>query len=156
MKSYQFAPLALLSLLALSLVAEAHPGGGMKRGFGGPGAGFPGKMLERMSEHLDLDETQRQSVENILEASKPEFEALRDRFKANREALQALDPAGASYSVNLEAAAAENGRLATEATLLRSRVRTEINAVLTEEQREKLARSKARFRDAFKRRGESS
>ena len=155
MKSYQFAPLALLSLLALSLVAEAHPGG-MKRGFGGPGAGFPDKMLERMSEHLDLDETQRQSVENILEASKPEFEALRDRFTANREALQALDPADASYSVNLEAAAAENGRLATEATLLRSRVRTEINAVLTEEQREKLARSKARFRDAFERRGESS
>lgn len=156
MKSYQFAPLALLSLLALSLVAEAHPGSGVKRSFGGPGAGFPGKMLERMSEHLDLDETQRQSVENILEASKPEFEALRDRFKANRAALQALDPADASYSVNLEAAAAENGQLATEATLLRSRVRTEINAVLTEEQREKLARSKARFRDAFERRGESS
>ena len=155
MKAYKFAPVALLSLLALSLVADAHPAGGLKRGFGGPGAGFPGAMLEHMTEHLDLDETQRQSVQNILEASKPEFEALRERFKANREVLRALDPADAAYAVDLEAAAAENGRLATEATLMHSRVRAEIDAVLTEEQREKLARSKARFRDAFERRSES-
>ena len=156
MKSYQFIPAALLSLLALSLVAEAHPGGGPKRGFGGPGPGFPDAKLERMTRNLDLDETQRQSVQNILDAAKPEFEALRESFKANRETLRTLDPADASYSVDLEAAAAENGRLATEATLLRSRVRTEIDAVLTEEQREKFARGKARFRDAFERRCERS
>lgn len=156
MKSHKFVPAALLSLLALSLVAEAHPGGGMKRGFGGPGAGFPDEMLERMAEHLDLDETQRQSVQNIVAAAKPEFEALRERFKANREALRALDPADASYSVDLEAAAAENGRLATEATLLRSRVRAEIDTVLTEEQREQLALRKERFRDTFERRREGS
>ena len=40
-----------------------------------------------MAERLDLDDTQRQEIENILLAAKPEFEALRDRVKAEVEAV---------------------------------------------------------------------
>jgi len=149
MKTYTIVPVALLSLLAVSLVAAAEPGGA-QRAYGGPGVGMPfaGRMLDRMAERLELDDTQRQTIENVVSAAKPEFDALRDSFRANRETLAALDPADPEYSVDLEAAARENGRLAAEATLLHSRVRAEIDAVLTEEQRAEFERSKARFADA--------
>ena len=145
---------AMTMSLALASVAVAGPGDGPRGGFGGPGFDFPrpALMLEHMADHLDLDETQRQEIGNILEAAKPEFEVLREAALANREALDALDPAMASYSADLDAIAAENGRLATEGTLLAVRVRSEIHAVLTDEQLAKLERGKERLRGAMQHR----
>jgi Spy/CpxP family protein refolding chaperone len=92
----------------------------------------------RMLDRLDLDDTQRQTVDNIFEAAKPEFDALRERKQSNRTALADLDPADASYAIDLEAAATEKGQLAKEMTLLFARVHNDVNAVLTEDQRAKL------------------
>jgi Spy/CpxP family protein refolding chaperone len=141
-------------LLAFTSSAVAGPGDGARAGFGGPGFDFPrpALMLEHMADHLDLDEIQRQEVSNILEAAKPEFQVLREAARANREALDALDPATANYSADLDAIAAENGRLATEGTLLAVRVRGEVHAVLTDEQIAKLERGKERLRGAIEQR----
>lgn len=95
----------LLSLLAFASSSNAEPG--PRDAFAGPAV-----MTERMAERLGLDEAQRQSISNILEAAKPEFDALR----AAREELA-------------------------------TRVRTEIDAVLTEEQRAELDKLKQRGRD---------
>lgn len=150
MKIHTVALLALVSIAVFSASAQAGPGGmpGMMFG-GGPG---PGMMLEHMADHLDLDDAQRESVRNILEAARPEIESLREQFRANREALEALDTSDPAYSAELDNIAISNGQLATEGTLLFTRVRTEIHAVLTDDQREKLARSKQRMRKAFERR----
>lgn len=154
MKIHTIALLALVSIAAFSANAQAGPGGmpGMMFG-GGPG---PGMMLEHMADHLDLDDAQRESVRNILEAARPEIEALREQFRANREALETLDTSDPAYSAELNNIAISNGQLATEGTLLFTRIRTEIHAVLTDEQREKLARSKQRMRKAFERRSQRS
>ena len=153
MKMYTVMLLAVVSTLALSTSANAEFGGG-PRGLFGPGAGFPGPgmMFEHIAEHLDLDETQRASVQNILEAARPELEALREQARSNREALMALDASDAAYSTEVNDIAISNGQLATEGTLLATRIRGEINAVLTDEQREKLARGKERMRKAAERR----
>lgn len=154
MKMHTIALLALVSMAAFSTSAQAGPHGmpGMMFG-GGPG---PGLMLEHMADHLDLDDAQRDSVRNILEAARPEIEALRDQFGANRDALEALDTSDPAYSAELNNIATSNGQLATEGTLLFTRIRTEIHAVLTDEQLEKLARSKERMRQAFHRRMQRS
>ena len=154
MKIHTIAMLALVSMTAFSAAAQAGPGGmpGMMFG-GGPG---PGMMLEHMADHLDLDNAQRESVHNILEAARPEIEALRAQFRANREALEALDASDPAYSSELNSIAISNGQLATEGTLLFTRIRTEVHAVLTDEQLEKLARSKQRMREAFERRSQRS
>ena len=73
---------ALVSFLAFASSAVAERGDHRGLHFGGPAF-----MLERMADRLDLDETQRQQIENILMAAKPEFEALRDRVKAEVEAV---------------------------------------------------------------------
>ena len=151
MRVHAIVLLAALSMAAVSTPAEAGRGGGL--GFPGGGAFHdPDLMVERMADHLDLDDTQRAQVLNIMEAAKPEFEALREQMRANREALASLDAQDPGYSAQLNDIAMSNGQLATDGTLLFSRVRSEVNAVLTEEQREKLARSKNRMRKAFERR----
>lgn len=154
MRVHTIVLLAALSMAAVSAPAVADRGG--PPGFPGGGAfRDPGLMIEHMADHLDLDETQRAQVQNIMEAAKPEFEALREQKRANREALSSLDALDPGYSAQLNDIAVSNGQLATDGTLLFSRVRSEINAVLTEEQREKLARGKDRMRKAFERRARS-
>lgn len=148
--------LAALSAAAFSTTALAHRGGGAPGFFGGgPEGAFPGPglMIEHMAEHLDLDDTQREQVQNIVEAARPEIESLREQLRANREALVALEAGDPAYSTQLNDIAVSNGQLATEGTLLFTRVRSEVHAVLTEEQREKLARGKERMRQAFEHKG---
>ena len=119
MKMYTVMLLAVVSTLALSTSANAEFGGG-PRGLFGPGAGFPGPelMFEHIADHLELDDTQRESVQNILEAAKPELEALRDQARSNREALMALDTSDAAYSADVNNIAISNGHYAVGKYLL--------------------------------------
>jgi len=139
---------AALSTAAFAIAGEGRPGPG--RHFGGPGFGMsePGMMIERMAERLDLDDSQRESVNNIVSAAKPEIDALREKARANREALRTLD-AGDPEVQNI---AISNGELATEGTLLFTRIRGEIDAVLTDEQRAKLAEAKENRKERSERR----
>lgn len=154
MKTFSAVLLAAVLTLALSASALADFGGGPRGGFGpgGLGLGGPEMMIERMAEHmadrLDLDDTQRATVRNILEAARPEFQALREQARANREALRALDAGDPAVND----IAISNGELATQGTLLAHRVRNEVRAVLTDEQLERLERARDRMRDAAERR----
>lgn len=148
MKTYKTALLALLTsgLLATSVYADSNDRKGPRdRQFGGPGFGLPHAAMisDRMAERLGLDETQRERVDNIMSAASPEMEALREKVKLNHEALRALG-AGDPEVQNI---ALSNGELATEATLLFARVRGELDAVLTDEQRATLAELKDRRKD---------
>ena len=111
---------------------------GGRHGMSGGGFGAAGHFSEKMADRLELDEAQRQAVQNIQLASEPEVTALRERVQSNREQMKALnsnDPNDPNRSALLNDIAIEKGQLATEATLLFDRVRNEISAVLTDEQR---------------------
>lgn len=141
-----FTALLVSTLAVAGLASNAHAGPGFGPGPFPGGPGDPALMLEHMADHLDLTDEQRINVENILQAAKPEIEAIRDQAKANRETIQALDPADPAYDVELNNIAASNGELATTGTLLAVRVRNEVHAVLTEEQIAKLERGKERMK----------
>ena len=143
-----FVSVAVLSTIAYAGAGEGRPGPG--RHFGGHGFGMPdpGMMIGRMAEHLELDDTQRENVQNIVDAAKPEVEALREQFRNNHEALQALD----SGDPEIQNIALSNGQLATEGTLLFSRIRGEIHAVLTDEQLAKAAEFKEQRKERDERR----
>ena len=146
--------LSAVAIAGLAGAVYAAPGFGPEPFPGGPGN--PALMLEHMADHLDLDDAQRDAVNNILEAAKPEVQALREKVRSNREALEALDVNDAAYSAELNNIAISNGELATEATLLFTRIRTEVHAVLTDEQIAKLERGKERMKRRFKERRRSS
>ncbi len=151
MKNTPYVVLVAVLIAAFSINAYANPRG---HGFGGPGFGFPDPtlMIEHMADHLDLDDAQRATIGNILEAVRPEAEALREQFRANREALHALDTSDPAYETTLNNLAMSQGQLATEGILLATRIRTEIRAVLTDEQAEKLERGKERMKKRIQRR----
>ncbi|MDG2375132.1 MAG: Spy/CpxP family protein refolding chaperone [Woeseiaceae bacterium] len=111
----------------------------------GPAFGDPAMMIERMASQLDLAETQRQSLSNIMEAARPEFAALREAARENREAVHALDVDDADYGAALQNLAARSGEHAAELTLLTGRVRSEVAAILTAEQRATLETRKSRI-----------
>lgn len=98
-----------------------------------------GPDVGRMIEHLELDEEQSRIVMNIMEASKPEFESLRQRSRANHEATRSLDVSDAEFGAKLQSLAIENGQLTTEMTILQGRVRADVHGVLTPDQQRKLA-----------------
>ena len=140
---------------------DARHGAEHRGRHGGRRAGAsPLKMIERVSRRLDLDETQRQSVDNIIEAARPEFSALRKRASDSRRAMMALEPSDPDYSAKLSNLATEIGDAAAEGVRLFGRVRAEFDAELTDEQRAELAELKeegqARFRRWRGRRGASS
>ena len=156
MKLHVLVIVAMLTVSVAGSVALAESSEGWehgKRGMQGSregGFGDPARMVEKMSQHLALDDVQRQSVQNILDAAKPEMDAMRERKQAVRENKQALESADdASRSALVSQIAVEEGQLVTEGCLLRDRVHTDISAVLNEEQRAKLAE----FRDHRGKRG---
>jgi len=145
MKRNKLVLLALVSSAVLATGAYADFDGKKGRGdrqFGGPGFGMPNPNMitGRLAEKLDLDDTQRDSVENIMDAAKPEIKALREQLRANHDALKTLS----ADDPEVQNIALSNGTLATEGTLLFVRVRGEIDAVLTDEQRAQLAELKER------------
>jgi protein CpxP len=125
----------LLVMTSGAAIAQEFDGSPAMRG----GYGHPQRMLEHLSRRLDLDETQQQAVKNIVEAATPEMDALRDRARKNRDAVRDLVVSDPDYDAKLSNLARENGELATIATLLHGRLRAEIDALLSPEQRETLA-----------------
>lgn len=152
MKSLSYIFLVAIFALAAAVNVHADPG---SPGFGmGPGFGVadPELMIEHMADHLDLDDSQRASIQRTLEAVRPQAEALREKVQSNREALHALETSDPAYETTLNNLALSQGQLATEATLLAARVRSEIGEVLTDEQRAKLERGRSRMKTSFGRR----
>ena len=98
----------------------------------------PEQMIEMLTRRLELDETQTEQARNIVSAAKPEFDALREKGAANREAMRNLDVDDADYGVKLQNLSAESGELMAASSELRGRMRAEIHAILTPEQREEL------------------
>jgi Spy/CpxP family protein refolding chaperone len=107
----------------------------------------PERMARMMTRRLDLDEAQAEQVGNIIAAAKPELDSLREKGKANREAMRELKTEDPDYDVNLQNLSANQGELATSASELRGRIRAEVHAVLTPEQREKMEAAGERGRD---------
>ena len=127
--------------------AEASRHAGRHHGGQFRGNRDPMRWVERLSRRLDLDETQEQNVQNVVEAAKPQFEALRERARATRTAMRELNIEDPDYAAKLDNLAAEQGQLATERTVLLGRLRADVGAQLTPEQRAEVNEMMDRFRD---------
>ena len=155
----------LIVLFALSGVAAtaAHDGEGgsydrkhrLHFGAGMHEGGNPARVAKHLSDKLDLDETQQKEIENIMSAAKPEIDALRERAETNRKVMHELDVNDSNRDARLSELASEKGAIATEQALLHGRLKSEISAVLTPEQRQQLAASAGKMRDRFQKRKEA-
>lgn len=146
--------LLLTGILALLLGAAWAQSDHHARMFGGHHGMHGGSEFERLVDHmsgrLELDDTQEQKIRNIIDAAKPEAEALRAEAQANREAMHALDVADEHYYAELQNLATRNGEVVTKLTLLHGRVMAEVSAELSDEQRAEFAEGKDRMHRRFR------
>jgi Spy/CpxP family protein refolding chaperone len=145
-KSVTITALAL-SLIAFPIAVAAgghfHKGG--PGGPDGPGGGFfggHGPGLERFLDHaacmLDLSDEQEAQIDAIIEASRPQMDALREQAAEARDAFhEAFDP-GAFDEAAVTAFAQGQSELHTQMMVLGLQTFSQVWTVLTPEQRQQL------------------
>ena len=139
-------------LLAAGLMGIAAVGGAIAGGPTTPTATPPpaGERhphfdpAARMAQDLQLDETQKASVQAIFERNRPAQQKLRERGKAHWQAMKALKPGSPDYSTRAQALADEAGTLARDRVLARTQLDAELATVLTPAQMEKFQARKMR------------
>lgn len=121
-------------------------GKGMHRGPGGPGG--PGMMLRG----LDLTDEQKAKVKEIFDASRSTVEPIMSQLRENHQKLAALGTAGTFDQAQVEALAAEQGRLTAQMVIEKERSKAQVFALLTDEQRAKAAELRTKFEEKMKER----
>ncbi len=93
------------------------------------------RHLVGMLERLDLSTEQRDQVQSIMARAKPELRALHEARRDNRDRLRSVTPDDADYSTIVAEVSQSNGSLAERGTLLKSQLRSDVWAVLTDTQK---------------------
>jgi len=123
------------------------------RGFGGRGMhGGHGAMM--MLRRLDLTSDQQAKVKDIFEANKGAVQPIFAELKTNHEKLAAL---GGSFDEGqVTAIAKEQGELMSQLIVARQKVKSQIFATLTDEQKAKAAQMQQEMKQRFQNRIKSA
>lgn len=134
-------PLVSVSLLGAATASHAYGGGCDYRG-GGNGAygqkshdmGRPngGMKVERLAHKLNLTDGQQEQLKVIIEASRTERDALREKMQNNRAALR--EAMSSDNTASVRSLADQKGDLVADLTVLRANNKSQIASVLTPEQ----------------------
>lgn len=98
-----------------------------------------GKMMGRMIQKLELTDAQQAQLKTLQEAQKTKREALREQMKSLRTEMKALDSTSADYQNQVAALADKKANIDRQRFIQRSEAKQQFQAILTEEQRAKLA-----------------
>lgn len=129
---------------AAAAVAYAMPPGGGACGYGphAMGLGRHGMdheaRIERMAQHLNLTQEQREQVRAIVDKHRPQTRALRDQLTESHKQLREIVRSDRFNENEVRKLAEAQGKLKAEMIVQRAKVQNEIRAVLTEEQRRQL------------------
>jgi Spy/CpxP family protein refolding chaperone len=110
------------------------------------------RMLDRMAADLNLTADQQQKLKGVFESARPEMEQVRDRARENADKLRSAQPGSANYDAVVSEVARNAGDLASRAVTNGAQLRTQVWAILTPEQRQKLETLQAQRRTAMKER----
>lgn len=91
--------------------------------------------LERMADRLSVTDEQRTEIRAIADGSRQQMVELRDEMRANRVQLRELTRQTPLDEAAVRSIADKQGDLKAEMIVLRARQRSEVKAVLTDEQR---------------------
>ncbi len=128
-------------------IAYAFPSGGAHgcrdgahasafKGHGG--YGDSDRMIEHMAARLDLSKEQRDAMFAIVDKARPQTRALRERLDETHKQLRALTQQGAPKEAEVRKLADAQGKAIADMIVLHAKVRTEIQGVLTDAQRQQL------------------
>lgn len=96
------------------------------------------QRINRMADRLELSAEQRDKVRAIADKSRPALRAVHDKMRDNRQAMRTLMQQEKAGDSDIRKLAEARGKLVAEMTVLRARMKSEVHAVLTPAQRDKL------------------
>jgi len=100
--------------------------------------GDPEARIERMAQRLNLSTEQRDAMRAIVDKARPQMRALRDRLTDNRTQLRTLTLQGNADEARVRTLADAQGKAMADLIVLRTQMRSEMDKVLTEPQRQQL------------------
>ena len=128
--------IAALAIGSFATVAAAGAGGHCKHAGRGPHGGPPGlAQLERRIDRLDLSADLRTQAFAILDASRGEERALREKTRAAHEEMRAMLESGSPDAKKLDAQVDELGSLQTQQHKQFLHALIQVGALLPEDQR---------------------
>ena len=98
-----------------------------------------GHHLERMARRLNMTDEQRAEFATVMEGSREQMTGLRDEMRTNRAKIRDLVSQADFDEAAIRGIAGQQGDLEAEMIVLRARQRSEMQALLTDEQRTQLA-----------------
>jgi len=112
------------------------------------GQGKEGKRAfwDKMAERLQLTTEQRASIGAIMEKSKPQTAAIREKIRANRKELRELARNAQIDDSRVQKLARERGNLVAELVTERAKTRHAINQILTDAQQEQMKQMREKNR----------
>ncbi len=107
------------------------------------GFGRPGGEFHHMLKQLDLTSDQHAQVKAIFQKEKPTLQPLMQQMRQYHEAVKALEAAGPFDEAKVTALATQNSQTKIQLDVEHERIKSEIMAILTPDQKAKLAQLEA-------------
>ena len=124
---------ALLGALAISQAVVRHARMHMDGGFGPT----PEHILAFMTDALDLTDAQQTQAKAILDREKPNFEPLIKQMADGHKQMRALEENATFDEGAVRALATQQAQTMTELIVTKARVKSELFAILTPDQKAK-------------------
>ena len=102
------------------------------------------QIFSRVADRLDLSDTQREQVREILKSHKDAILASMQGVRTSRSALRQATDADPMDEGAIRTRAAELGRAEADASVLRALIRAEILPILNDDQKQKMAAFRTR------------
>ena len=147
---FGIAAAVILTTASIFVIAQRSGGKGGHEFGRGPGGHRGG--IEMALRGLDLTGEQKAKVKEITEAAKTTAEPLMEQTRANHEKIRSLGTDGKFDQAQVEALAAEQGNLTAKMIVEKEKVKAQIFALLTDEQKAKAETMRSKFEEKFKQR----
>lgn len=95
--------------------------------------------MQYMAQQLNLSDKQQEQFKQLHRQSRDRMQSTRDAMQDNREAMMKLDPSARDYMAQVDKLAAREGKLVEQMVKEHAKLRADISAILTPEQRSKMA-----------------
>ncbi len=145
--------IVLVTMGAIFIFAQKGETGEGKRVFGKHGGKHRGGH-EFFLRGLDLTDEQKTQVKQITDASKEKNKSVREQLQANKQKLDEITANGAFDEAQVTAIANQQGALSAQMIVEKERVKSQIFAILTDEQKAKATQIKEQIKERFRNRME--
>jgi Spy/CpxP family protein refolding chaperone len=118
------------------------------------GEGFHGgiaHMLGFYADYLDLTDAQQAQMKDLITKEKPTIQPLIQQLAQGHQQMSQLEQAGTFNEASVRALASQQTQTMTELLVQKARIKSELMALLTPDQKAKLAKLEARRAARFQR-----